>query len=94
MNTSKGSILNRVFLARLAGTGVFEPNGDQLGKVRGSWNWSCRVQNKEDWERNEQNLADTEYLTRELASLRTAIGEVLTKDYLDQEIADASEEIV
>ena len=34
MNTSKGSILNRVFLARLAGTGVFDPNGDQLGKVR------------------------------------------------------------
>lgn len=34
MNTSKGSNLNRVFLARLAGTGVFDPNGDQLGKVR------------------------------------------------------------
>ncbi|MEY3177131.1 MAG: hypothetical protein RLZZ348_319, partial [Actinomycetota bacterium] len=26
--------LNRVFLARLAGTAVFDPNGDQLGKVR------------------------------------------------------------
>ena len=34
MNTSKGSNLNRVFLARLAGTSVFDPNGDQLGKVR------------------------------------------------------------
>jgi Mg/Co/Ni transporter MgtE len=34
MNTSKGSALNRVFLARLAGTAVFDPNGDQLGKVR------------------------------------------------------------
>ena len=34
MNTSKGAILNRVFLARLAGTEVFDPNGDQLGKVR------------------------------------------------------------
>ena len=34
MNTSKGAILNRVFLARLAGTAVFDPNGDQLGKVR------------------------------------------------------------
>lgn len=53
-----------------------------------------RVQNKEDRERNEQNLADTEYLTRELATLRTAIGEVTTKDYLHQEIADAIEEIV
>ncbi len=53
-----------------------------------------RVQNKEDRERNEQNLADTEYLTRELATLRTAIGEVTTKDYLHKEIADAIEEIV
>jgi len=34
MNTSKGSNLNRVFLARLAGTAVYDPNGDQLGKVR------------------------------------------------------------
>ncbi len=34
MNTSKGTSLNRVFLARLAGTAVFDPNGDQLGKVR------------------------------------------------------------
>ena len=34
MNTSKGTALNRVFLARLAGTAVFDPNGDQLGKVR------------------------------------------------------------
>ena len=34
MNTSKGSNLNRVFLARLAGTAVFDPNADQLGKVR------------------------------------------------------------
>ena len=34
MNTSKGLNLNRVFLARLAGTTVFDPNGDQLGKVR------------------------------------------------------------
>ena len=53
-----------------------------------------RVQNKEDRERNEQNLADTEYLTRELATLRTAIGEVTTKDYLHKEFADAIEEIV
>ncbi len=53
-----------------------------------------RVQNKEDRERNEQNLADTEYLTRELASLRTAIGEVTTREYLHGEIADAIEEIV
>ena len=34
MNTTKGTFLDRVFLARLAGTAVFDPNGDQLGKVR------------------------------------------------------------
>ncbi len=34
MNTSKGANLNRIFLARLAGTAVFDPNGDQVGKVR------------------------------------------------------------
>lgn len=28
------SSTNRVFIARLAGIGVFDPNGDQLGKVR------------------------------------------------------------
>ena len=34
MNTSTRTNLTRVFLARLAGTAVFDPNGDQLGKVR------------------------------------------------------------
>lgn len=34
MNTSTRTNLSRVFLARLAGTVVFDPNGDQLGKVR------------------------------------------------------------
>lgn len=29
-----GNLLNRVFLARLAGTSVFDPNGDPVGKVR------------------------------------------------------------
>jgi len=29
-----GNTLNRIFLARLAGTSVFDPNGDPVGKVR------------------------------------------------------------
>lgn len=53
-----------------------------------------RIQGNEDRERDERNMADTEYLTRELASLRSAIGEVTTRDYLHSEIADAIEEIV
>jgi uncharacterized membrane protein len=53
-----------------------------------------RIQGNEDRERDERNMADTEYLTRELASLRSAIGEVTTRDYLHSEISDAIEEIV
>jgi uncharacterized membrane protein len=53
-----------------------------------------RIQYNEDRERDERNVADTEYLTRELASLRTALGEVTTRDYLHSEISDAVEEIV
>jgi flagellar motility protein MotE (MotC chaperone) len=34
MNIGKNANLNRIFLARLAGTSVFDPNGDQVGKVR------------------------------------------------------------
>ena len=53
-----------------------------------------RIQGNEDRERDERNMADTEYLTRELASLRSAIGELTTRDYLHNEVADAIEEIV
>ena len=53
-----------------------------------------RIQGNEDRERDERNVADTEYLARELASLRSAIGEVTTRDYLHSEISDAIEEIV
>ena len=53
-----------------------------------------RIQSNEDRAQNERSIADTEYLTRELASLRSAIGEVTTRDYLHSEIADAIEEIV
>jgi uncharacterized membrane protein len=35
-----------------------------------------RIQVSEDRVRNERSIADTEYLTRELASLRNALGEV------------------
>lgn len=53
-----------------------------------------RIQGNEDRERDERNVADTEYLARELASLRSALGEVTTRDYLHSEISDAIEEIV
>jgi len=45
-----------------------------------------RVSLEEDRTRAAQTKADTEYLARELASLRLAIGEVATRDYLRGEL--------
>ncbi len=53
-----------------------------------------RIQYQEDRARDDRNLADTEYLTRELASLRTAIGEIATRDFVRSELQDAVKEIV
>ena len=53
-----------------------------------------RIQGNEDRDRDDRNIADTEYLARELASLRTAIGDVATRDYLRTEIADAMDELL
>jgi len=53
-----------------------------------------RIQANEDRDRDERNIADTEYLARELASLRTAIGDVATRDFLRTEIADAMDELL
>ncbi|WP_409183196.1 DUF1003 domain-containing protein [Amycolatopsis sp. VS8301801F10] len=45
-----------------------------------------RVSLEEDRTRVAQTKADTEYLARELAALRLAIGEVATRDYLRSEL--------
>jgi uncharacterized membrane protein len=50
-----------------------------------------RVQFQEDRDRTERLLADSDYLTREIASLRLALGEVVTRDYLRGEIRDLLE---
>jgi uncharacterized membrane protein len=48
-----------------------------------------RVALEEDRRRGEETKADTEYLARELAALRLAIGEVAkTRDYLRRELED------
>ncbi len=47
-----------------------------------------RVSLEEDRSRAEQTKADTEFLAREIASLRIAIGEVATRDYLRRELED------
>lgn len=53
-----------------------------------------RIQVSEDRARNERSIADTEYLTRELASLRNALGEVATRDFLRDELNDMLEEVL
>jgi len=45
-----------------------------------------RISLEEDRNRSAQTKADTEYIARELAALRVAIGEVATRDYLRGEL--------
>ncbi len=50
-----------------------------------------RIALEEDRRRSEQTKADTEFLARELAALRLAIGEVATRDYLRRELEEVRE---
>jgi uncharacterized membrane protein len=52
-----------------------------------------RVALDEDRRRAAQTKADTEYLARELAALRLAIGEVVTRDYLRRELDELRDAI-
>lgn len=47
-----------------------------------------RVSLEEDRSRAAQTKADTEFLARELAALRLAVGEVATRDYLRRELEE------
>jgi uncharacterized membrane protein len=44
-------------------------------------------------QRGERNLADTEYLAREMAALRIALSEVATRDFVRSEIRNLLEEL-
>ncbi|MFI9509267.1 DUF1003 domain-containing protein [Nocardia sp. NPDC052566] len=50
-----------------------------------------RVSLEEDRTRAAQTKADTEFLARELAALRLAVGEVATRDYLRRELDEMRE---
>jgi uncharacterized membrane protein len=52
-----------------------------------------RVGSEQDRQRAERNLADTEYLAREMAALRLALGEVATRDFVRGEVRNLLEEI-
>jgi uncharacterized membrane protein len=53
-----------------------------------------RVSVQQDRQRAERNLSDTEYLTRELASLRIALREVATRDYVRTELRSLLEDLL
>lgn len=53
-----------------------------------------RVSFEHDRQRAERNLADTEYLTREIASLRMAVNEVATRDFVRSEFRDLLEDLL
>ena len=52
-----------------------------------------RVQYEQDRARAERNIADTDYLTRELAALRIAVGDVATRDFLRSELRQLLEDL-
>jgi uncharacterized membrane protein len=52
-----------------------------------------RVQYENDRAAADRNQADVEYLTREIAGLRMALSEVVTRDYLRSELQQVVEEI-
>ena len=56
-----------------------------------------RVQIEQDRQRSERNLADTEYLAREIVALRIALEErssqIVTRDVLRQELRSLLEEL-
>ena len=52
-----------------------------------------RLAMEEDRRRAAMQKADTEYLAREIASLRIALGEVATRDFLRSELARLADEL-
>jgi len=53
-----------------------------------------RIALNEDRARSDRSIADTEYLTRELAALRISLAEITTRDFIRSELADFKDEIL
>ena len=51
-----------------------------------------RVSLEEDRTRAHRTIADTEYLSRELAAVRLAVGEMVTRDFLRSELSERGAE--
>ncbi|WP_405011720.1 DUF1003 domain-containing protein [Kitasatospora sp. NBC_01539] len=52
-----------------------------------------RVNMEQDRARSDRNIADTEYLTREVAALRQGLGEVATRDFVRSELQSLLKEL-
>ena len=52
-----------------------------------------RVNLETDRKQGERSIADTEYLTREVAALRVGLGEVATRDWIRSELQDLLKEM-
>ena len=52
-----------------------------------------RVNLEQDRKQNERSIADTEYLTREVAALRMGLGEVATRDWIRSELQELLKEL-
>lgn len=52
-----------------------------------------RVANEQDRQRAERNLADTEYLTREIVGMRMTLGDMATRDFVRSELRDMIDEL-
>lgn len=53
-----------------------------------------RVTHEQERKQNERSIADTEYLTREIAALRIGLGEVATRDWIRSELQDLVRDMV
>jgi uncharacterized membrane protein len=52
-----------------------------------------RLEAEVDRRTNARTLSDTEYLARELAAIRLHLGELVTRDYLDEQVERLQKEI-
>ncbi|MFD7713162.1 DUF1003 domain-containing protein [Streptomyces sp. NPDC059785] len=52
-----------------------------------------RVNLEQDRKQNERSIADTEYLTREIAALRAGLGEVATRDWIRSELRELQDAV-
>ena len=103
-------IISNIVLARVRGLSPFDPYPFILLNLAFSTQASysapllllaqnrqddrARVLAEQDRRRAERSLSDTEYLTREIASLRIAMNDVATRDFVRSEIRDLLEELV